>query len=64
MERTTFGELLSVDEVAEILRRSPGSVRWLIHTEAIKSGKVGGRRMVRRNDLQAFIDAAFESAAS
>ncbi|AKV86383.1 hypothetical protein AKG07_08800 [Microbacterium sp. CGR1] len=55
-------ELLTVDEVAERTRRTPASVRWLIHTNQIKSGKIAGRRLVRRADLEAFINAGFEEA--
>lgn len=55
-------ELLTVDEVAELTRRTPASVRWLIHTNQIKSGRVAGRRLVRRGDLEAFINAGFEEA--
>lgn len=55
-------ELLTVEEVAEVTRRTPASVRWLIHTNQIKSGKIAGRRLVKRVDLEAFIDAGFEEA--
>lgn len=55
-------DLLTVDEVAEATRRTPASVRWLIHTNQIKSGKIAGRRLVRRADLDAFIDAGFAEA--
>lgn len=52
-------DLLTVEEVALATRRTPASVRWLIHTNQIKSGKIGGRRLVRREDLEAFINAGF-----
>ncbi|MFS6529719.1 helix-turn-helix domain-containing protein [Microbacterium aurugineum] len=55
--------LLTVDEVAERLRRTPTSVRHLIASEQLKSGRVGGRRMVRESDLNEFIDAAFAEAS-
>lgn len=55
-------DLMTVDEVADETRRTVASVRWLIHTKQLKSGKVGGRRLVRREDLEAFIDAGFEEA--
>lgn len=54
--------LLTIDEVAAELRRTPASVRWLIHDNQLPSGKVGGRRLVRRSDLNAWIDAAFAEA--
>lgn len=51
-----------VDEVATELRRSEAAVRWLIHTGQIKTGKIGGRVVVRPEDLDAFIDAGFSEA--
>lgn len=53
-------ELMTVEEVADETRRTVASVRWLIHTKQLKSGKVGGRRLVRREDLEEFINAGFE----
>lgn len=61
-ERSAFGDLMTVEEVAEAMRRSVASVRWLIHQKEIKSGKIGGRRMVRRADLEAYVAKAFEDA--
>jgi len=55
-------DLLTVEEVAELTRRTPASVRWLIHTNQIKSGKIAGRRLVRRSDLNEFIEAGFTDA--
>lgn len=55
-------ELLTVEEVAEVTRRTPASVRWLIHTKQLKSGKLAGRRLVRREDLNEFIEAGFAAA--
>lgn len=55
-------DLMTVDEVADETRRTVASVRWLIHSKQLKSGKVGGRRLVRREDLEAFINAGFEEA--
>lgn len=54
--------LLTVDEVAERLRRTPTSVRHLIASGQLKSGRVAGRRMVRELDLNEFVDAAFAEA--
>lgn len=50
-----------VDEAAKILRRSEHSVRWLIATKQLKVGKVGGRIVVKPEDLDAFIEAGFEA---
>ncbi|MEW1708010.1 helix-turn-helix domain-containing protein [Microbacterium sp. NPDC089190] len=55
-------QLLFVPEVAEYLRRSVDAVRWLINSGQLKAGKLGGRVVVRRSDLEAFVDAAFEEA--
>jgi len=64
MAQAAAGEqtLLTIDEVAAELRRTPAAVRWLIHEGQIKSGKLGGRRLIRRSDLNAWIDAAFAEA--
>lgn len=51
--------LLYLQEVAERLRRSRRAVEWLVHTRAIPSGLVAGRRVVREGDLEKYIDAAF-----
>jgi predicted DNA-binding transcriptional regulator AlpA len=56
--------LLYVEEVAEMLRKSPASVRFMIHAgTAPKSAKLGGRRMFRESDVLAWIDAQFEETA-
>jgi excisionase family DNA binding protein len=55
-------DLLTVEEVAEMTRRTAPSVRWLIYSGQLKSGKIGGRRLVRRDDLEEFINAGFEEA--
>lgn len=55
-------DLLTVEEVADLTRRTVASVRWLIHTKQLKSGKVAGRRLVRRVDLDDFIEAGFAAA--
>lgn len=52
-----------VEEVATELRRSVASVRWLIHTGAIKTGKIGGRVVISPAELDRLIDGAFTEAA-
>ncbi|SDL30128.1 helix-turn-helix domain-containing protein [Microbacterium azadirachtae] len=52
-----------VAEVADILRRSEESVRYLIAAKKIKSGRLGGRVIVRPEDLDEFIASAFENAS-
>ncbi|MCX8453354.1 helix-turn-helix domain-containing protein [Paenarthrobacter ureafaciens] len=57
-------KLLTLPEVAELLRKSDAQVRWMIHQgTAPKSARIGGRRMFRESDVRDFINAAFESAA-
>lgn len=56
--------LLYVDEVAEILRKSPASLRYMVHKneDVPRSAKIGGRRMWRESDVIAWLDAKFEEA--
>lgn len=55
--------LLTLPEVADALRKSEKQLRWMIHQgTAPKSALIGGRRMFRATDVEAFIVAAFESA--
>ncbi|TFD80566.1 DNA-binding protein [Cryobacterium psychrophilum] len=57
-------KLLMLEEVAEMLRKSPAQLRWMIHNStAPKSAKIGGRRMFRDTDVEAYIAAAFEAEA-
>lgn len=68
MTRTALGDvqqadILFVPEVAEYLRRSVDSIRWLIVTKQIKAAKLGGRVVVRRADLEKFINDAFAEAS-
>lgn len=51
-----------VNEVASELRRSEASVRWLIHTGQIKTGKIGGRVVVSVDEIERIITEAFASA--
>lgn len=55
--------ILFVDEVANLLRRSPAQLRYMI-TEgtAPKHAKIAGRICFRESDVAAFIAAAFEAA--
>ncbi|MBF4549206.1 helix-turn-helix transcriptional regulator [Pseudoclavibacter sp. VKM Ac-2888] len=56
--------LLTLSEVAEALRKSEKQLRWMIHQgTAPKSALIGGRRMFRATDVEAFIVAAFEDAS-
>lgn len=61
--RAPVPELLTLPETANLLRKSDSQLRWMIHVgTAPKSALVGGRRMFRRNDVEQFIEAAFEVA--
>lgn len=55
--------LIYTDEVAEIIRRTPAAVRYMIHAgTAPRSAKIGGRRMFRESDVHAWIDQQFAEA--
>lgn len=47
-----------IAEVASEIRRSEQAVRWLIHTGALKSSKLGGRRVVTAEQLEEFFASA------
>ena len=56
--------LLNVEEVAEMLRKTPASFRWMIQNgTAPKGAKIGGRLYWRESDVLAWIDAKFEEAS-
>ena len=52
-----------VAEAAKELRRSEAAVRWLIATQRLKTGKLGGRVVIKAEDLEAFIESAFKDAS-
>lgn len=51
-----------VKELALDLRRSEGSIRWLIHTGQIKTGKIGGRTVIARAERDRILRDAFAEA--
>ncbi|GLB64926.1 hypothetical protein NCCP2495_28060 [Dietzia sp. NCCP-2495] len=56
--------LLTVEEVAPLLRKSPSAFRWMIQTgSAPRHAKIGGRLYWREADVEAWIDAKFEEAS-
>ncbi|KQQ00588.1 MULTISPECIES: helix-turn-helix transcriptional regulator [unclassified Rathayibacter] len=58
------GALLTLAETAARLRKSEKQLRWMLHRgTAPKSALIGGRRMFRESDVEAFIDAAFAEAS-
>jgi excisionase family DNA binding protein len=57
-------KLLNVREAAPRLRTTEPGLRWMIHQgTAPKSAKIGGRRMFRESDIEAYIEAAFAEAS-
>lgn len=55
--------LIYTDELAEMIRRSPAAVRFMIHKgTAPRSALIGGRRMFRESDVYAWLDKQFEDA--
>jgi predicted DNA-binding transcriptional regulator AlpA len=59
-QEVTVSPLLTLAETATMLRKSVKQLEWMIYAgTAPKSAKIGGRRMFRRADIEAFIEAAF-----
>lgn len=55
--------LIYTEDVAVILNRTPGAVRFMIHKGAAPpSALVGGRRMFRESEVWAWINAQFDKA--
>lgn len=56
--------LLTLDEVAELLRKSPAQMRWMRHRgDGPKGALIGGRVMYREQDVLEYINRAFEEDA-
>jgi predicted DNA-binding transcriptional regulator AlpA len=54
-------KLLTLDEVAVLLRKTPGQLRWMRHNgSGPKSAKLGGRVMYREQDVIDWVNQAFE----
>lgn len=59
-----MSKLLTVGETAERLRKSEQSLRWMIHRRiSPRSALIGGRRMFREEDVEAWIEAQFDKEA-
>ncbi len=57
-------ELMTLEEAALFLRKSPAQMRWMRHAgTGPKSAKIGGRVMFRKSDVLNWIDAQFEAEA-
>lgn len=65
MEPTaSTNNLLTLLETAERLRKTETGLRWMIHAgTAPVSAKIGGRRMFRKSDVDAYIQRAFDAGA-
>lgn len=58
-------KLLLVPEIAERLRKSEQAIRYQIHRGQLgPTAVIGGRRVMREEDLEAFIEAQFAKEAS
>lgn len=58
-------KLLTLEEVAELLRKSPAQMRWLRHNQrGPRSARVGGRILYREQDVMDWVNAAFDAEDS
>ncbi|MBP1241720.1 putative DNA-binding transcriptional regulator AlpA [Frigoribacterium sp. PvP120] len=58
-------KLLTVDEVAERLRRTPAAIRAMRYEgKGPKSAKVAGRVMWREEDVDAYIEGQFTETSA
>lgn len=57
-------DLMTLEEVAEMLRKSPAQLRWMRHAgTGPRSAKIGGRVMFRRGEVEEWIARQFEETA-
>jgi hypothetical protein len=57
--------LLTLEETAAALRKTPSQLRWLIHVDkAPPSALIGGRRVFDADAVASWIDAQFEQATA
>ena len=49
-------DILLIPEVARVARASESTVRWWIATGRLRSFRPGRRRLIRRSDLESFIE--------
>lgn len=63
-EPTAVTVLLTLPEVAQLLRKSEKQLRWMLNQgTAPKSALIGGRRMFREADVHEYIEAAFSQTS-
>lgn len=56
-------QLLTVKEASKRFKTSESGMRWMIaQGTAPKSIKIGGRRLFKESDIDAYIEAAFAEA--
>lgn len=61
METVEAMKLLTLDEVAEMLRKSPAQMRWMRHNgSGPRSARLGGRIVYREADVIDWVNAAFD----
>lgn len=62
MEPSMLPAIVTLNEAATYLRKSPAQMRWMRHTGAgPKSALLGGRVVYRAQDLVDWVEAAFET---
>lgn len=55
-------KLLTLHEVAEMLRKSDAQLRWMLHSNtAPPSALIGGRRMFRESEVLEWLNTKFEN---
>lgn len=61
MEQPAPTKLLTLEEVAEMLRKTPAQLRWMRHNRTGPPGaKIGGRVMYREHEVLEWINRAFD----
>ena len=61
MENVNPVKLLTLEEVAEILRKTPAQMRWMRHNHTgPPAAKIGGRLMYREHEVLDWINKAFD----
>lgn len=63
METVSAMKLLTLEEVAAMLRKSPAQMRWMRHNgTGPRSARLGGRIAYREADVVDWVNQAFEEA--
>lgn len=58
-----YPALMFLSEVAEASRTPLATIRYYVQTGRLTTGKVGRRRVMKRADVEAFIQSGFEESA-